>query len=364
MLATISSPSLASQIVDAPLLELTEGPFWVLASCMDAHDLCQMDITCIELRTRSSTLGLWRALGARVYHGIELERVGIFGSSLSPVDLHYLSLTSLPKSIHSEQSWKVLYGQFKRGILEFRSPYGGTEITQVKTSDEVVYCRCKLRTDLQNELMKMELTGEASYAQASEAEATAVAPHAQSSEVEPAAEAPRAQSSEAEDRCGGVYLEMEVIANADNLSLVVVDFDSGERSSVTFSPDTGAVIKETKTQEAPHTVQGAYIQPLQSKIGRFVGQMGLFMHKGNIAFFRKYTKQDSDETEPEWETTGFIIDVHWAEGRKLTPCIAFRDEGSYHVRVSRVGSSPPVWPKTLPGAYRQQNWITLNWEAM
>ena len=44
-------------------------------------------------------------------------------------------------------------------------------------------------------------------------------------------------SSEPGALFNGVYLEVEVNENPDNLSLVVVDFDDGERSSVTFSPD-------------------------------------------------------------------------------------------------------------------------------
>ena len=60
-----------------------------------------------------------------------------------------------------------------------------------------------------------------------------------------------------------VFMEINVNVNADNLSLAVVDFDAGGRSSVTFSPDTGAVIKEQKIQERPRKVKGWYVQPLR-----------------------------------------------------------------------------------------------------
>ena len=36
-----------------------------------------------------------------------------------------------------------------------------------------------------------------------------------------------------------IYVEVEIEKNADNLSLAIVDFDQGGKSSVTFSPDTG-----------------------------------------------------------------------------------------------------------------------------
>lgn len=334
--------SLESHCVDALLLELTEGPLLVLASYMDAHDLCQIDASCNEFRALTKTLGMWRALGVRVYHGIELERFGTLEElcKLQPCERVGSFIPdwtlNLKCGFWDNGYWKSQYGRFAREILEFRKPYSGTEITQVENCDEVIYCRCKLRTDIQKEHIKTASTVGASCRQSS------------------ALEAP----------CTSVYLEVVVTTNADNLSLVLVDFDNGERSSVTFSPDTGAVIKETKTQEEPHRVQGFYIQPLRSKNLRFVGQMGLYIHNGHIAFFRKYTKQEGDDTEPDWETTGFIIDVCWAEGRKLTPCLAFRDEGSYQVHIGKIGSSPPIRPKTLPGAYEQQNWIPLSFEAM
>lgn len=37
-----------------------------------------------------------------------------------------------------------------------------------------------------------------------------------------------------------------------------------------------------------------------------------------------------------------MSDLAWAEGRRLTPCLAFRDEGAYRVRVVTVGAKPPI----------------------
>lgn len=326
--------------VDAPLKELAEGPYMGLASFLDAKSLCQVDASCKQLKVLNSMLGLWRSLGAWKYSGIELDREGRFEQTAprpaTPLRSLQLAGDCDLQCATLEVDWKKRFGQFKRSTLEFRSPYQGNNITQVKSPDEVIYCRCKLRTDTcraQSQPKSLEV---------------------------PALNGSRKSSR-------GVYLEVDVLGNVDNLSLVLVDFDSGERSSVTFSPDTGAVIRESKTQEEPQRVIGAYIQPLTSNKARFIGKMGLFMQDGNIAFFRKYDKPEPQENgEPRvsrWETTGFIMDIDWAEGRKLTPCLAFRDQGSYNVRLAKLGSEPPIWPKKMRGAYNPMTWTALNWDA-
>lgn len=66
-----------------------------------------------------------------------------------------------------------------------------------------------------------------------------------------------------------------------------------------------------------------------------------------------------------WETTGFIADLGWAEGRRLTPCLAFRDEGAYRVRVVCVGSQPPLpldrWSTDSQGG--DAGWSGFDWEV-
>jgi hypothetical protein len=306
------------------LKELTEGPYFVLAAKMDEYDLCQTDVTCKLLHKLNCTLGPWRALGARAFRGMELEREGTF-----EFDKEREEMRDSPDEKLVRIDWKSRYRHFKTEIPKFRSPFEGTEITEVQNPDEVAYCKCKLRTDL---LDRRDPMTDLSLS-----------------------------SSCYSDR--GVYLEVEVSSNADNLSLAVVDFDEGGKSSVTFSPDTGAVIKEKKIQESPRRVKGAYIQPLQPKLDRFEGKMGLYVRNSHIAFFRRYKRKDSDPEEQPWESTGFVIDLSWAEGRRLTPCLAFRDEGSYRVRVVRVDSCPPLWPEKMPGAYEEKNWSELNWEG-
>ncbi|CAE8641082.1 unnamed protein product, partial [Polarella glacialis] len=98
-------------------------------------------------------------------------------------------------SNRSEDSWKARCALFRRSTPTFSAPFNGSEISHVDNPDEVAYCRCRLRTDLLD--------------------------------ARP-------------DR--GVYIEVDVRSNVDNLSLAVVDFEGGGRSSVTFSPETGAVL--------------------------------------------------------------------------------------------------------------------------
>jgi hypothetical protein len=135
-----------------------------------------------------------------------------------------------------------------------------------------------------------------------------------------------------------------------------VDFDEGGKSSVTFSPDTGAVIKETKVQETPRRVQGTYIQPMPPNLAKFEGHMGLYVKAGRIAFFRKYVDQP-------WETTGFCVSFSWALGNRLTPCLAFRDAGPYCTAVSQFSSTPPFNPPINVNLFNETDWEELNWDG-
>jgi hypothetical protein len=163
----------------------------------------------------------------------------------------------------------------------------------------------------------------------------------------------------------GVYIEIEVLTNPDNLSLAVVDFEAGGHSSVTFSPDTGAVIRERKVQEVPRKVEGAYIQPLAAMLPgrRFEGSVGLYLYAGHLAFLRRCTSDAAGQEPGTWESTGFVTDLSWAEGRCLTPCLAFRDEGTYNVKIVTVDSAPPLPLEHAPNSYDEARWSGLDWEA-
>lgn len=306
--------------------ELASGPYFDVARFLGASSLCALDASCATFgQLNKSHLGPWRDLGTSEYHGLELERDGGFDDDLWDGKA---SKHGLQEGI----DWKKRFCHFAKEAPTFCAPFGGPQIVSVADPDEVAYFNCRFCTDL------LEEPG-----------------------------------------THGVYLEVEVLANWDNLSMAVVDFEAGGCSSVTFSPDTGAVIHESKVKDDPRQVYGAYVQPLPTVPPghRFHGCMGLYLFQGRIAFFRRCspaTFSDGAATsgapgepeEPEeeaagnlnamkidafpggvapWETTGFVSGLTWAEGRRLTPCLAFRDEGPYQVRVVRVGGPPPFQPE-------------------
>lgn len=275
-----------------------------------------MDATNMLLRAlNASNAGPWRSLGAQHFYGVELERDGLFDPAERAESTGAVGRPCKARRI----DWKARYRFFNTEVPLFRAPFGGSEVTAVSYPDEVAYCCCRLRADL-------------------------LCPVS----------------------AGGAYFEVEVLSNPDNLSLALVDFEAGGRSSVTFSPDTGAVIRERKVREAPRKVEGAYIQPLATIPSgrRFQGFMGLYIHRGHVAFFRRMVGDaDPSRQSAVWQSTGFVTDLSWAEGRRLTPCLAFRDEGAYRVRVARFGAEPPVVPERTAMAYQDANWFGLDWEA-
>lgn len=147
---------------------------------------------------------------------------------------------------------------------------------------------------------------------------------------------------------------MDVNTNADNLSLAVVDFEGGGRSSVTFSPETGAVLRERKVRESPRAIEGSYIHLLPASPGnRFEGTIGLYLHHGHLAFFRRWGE------DAVWESTGFCTDMRWAQGHRLSLCLAFRDDGAYRVRVANISSAPPFVPSMSKEAFHDDKWSLL-----
>lgn len=136
-----------------------------------------------------------------------------------------------------------------------------------------------------------------------------------------------------------VYVEIAVEENADNFSLSLVDFDGHGRSSITFSPETGVIIKERKHLDLPGKVAGLFSFPLKptgNPESRFTGKIGLYAAEGKLAFFRKSKSSNS------WETTHFCTELSWLEAGIFTPCVAFRDKGGYIVRISHVGRESPI----------------------
>lgn len=311
-------------------------------SHFDATSLGSTDATCRAIRAMNRHTNLWRLVGARKFAGVELEECGPFEqpsrdrlmtTTTTYTKTSLLSLLGLGKkcvpNVCSKPTpftgtrrrkdkiwcrkevinWKLRYATYCKNIKEFRPPFDPIHITSVRTPDEVAYTRCRLRADV--------LTVDPNIS---------------------------------------IYLEVDVKANPDNLSLSIVDFDEGGKSSVTFSPDTGAVIKETKVQENPRRVKGSYIQPVKPNFSKFEGKVAIYVKRGMIAFFRKYRDLD-------WESTGFCVNFDWAKGTLLTPCLAFRDEGSYQTKISKVGNTPPFEPHMDTLSFDDAQWDELNWEG-
>lgn len=308
---------------DHPFLaELAEGPYFGIAMFLDAATISVTDTTCRMLHAMNrANIGPWRALGAQTFNGLELEQDGLFEQPAACLESEREDCIVGGRKI-ARIDWKARYRRFCTEVPTFCVPFQGSQITSVAHPDEVAYFRCRLCTDILDESC-----------------------------------------------IHGVYLEVEVLLNPDNLSMAVVDFEAGGCSSVTFSPDTGAVIRERKVREAPRKVEGAYIQPLSTLPPgrRFHGIMGLYLYSGSLAFFRRcssgMTEGGGMDLGP-WETTGFVSDLSWAEGRRLTPSLAFRGEGEYSVKILRVGSQPPL-AVGRPNAdlHNSVGWSGFDWEV-
>jgi len=287
----------------SPLASLAAGPYLGIASCLDAWDLSQADATCRQLRAVNNlTTGPWQSLGERTYRGMELEVVGSYQSFEQD-------------HAGNSENWKARWNLFRQAIPSFSSPFTGPEILRVATSDVVAYCRCRLRTDI-------------------------LALHPDK----------------------GVYIEVDISANADNLSLAVVDFDGGGQSSVTFSPETGAVLRECRVRDSSVEIEGTYIHLLPSAgTGhRFQGTLGLYLKGGHLAFFRRWQGVIAgNRVQGAWESTGFCTDLKWAQGKRLSVCLAFRDSGPYRVSISKIGTDVPFPPKPSAEAYQETRWSRL-----
>lgn len=309
--------------------QLPDGPFLHICAQFNKADLCRVDAAGYTPHTMQRNVGAWRQFGERQFDGIELSLEGCKGGfvrfdeiskriSSEPTKTELVPRAPSPQRSASPQKnkgppdWKGRCAQFEQSMTQFRGPYEGTEVTSVTTPDAVAYFKATFNTEL--------LKGQAK----------------------------------------GIYIEVAVTTNADNISLAVVDFDAGGKSSVSFSPDTGAVIKETKICEYPRKVRGAYTQTIGPTEGRFEGCMGMYLKGGLLAFSRKVERARGGTKETRWETTGFVIDVSWAHGSRLTPCLAFRDEGNYKVCISRCSDVPPFEPPEMTSVAK---WTTLDWDG-
>lgn len=299
------------------ILDLGDGLYLKMASFSSPSMLHCLDTTCCAIRDLNcGNHGQWRALGLTEFFGFELVghgTSGVFDPSCRPSRL-------------MQTNWKKRISRFRLELPIFRAPFCGSKISSVTLADEIAYCNCRLL---------------------SEALASSAAQ--------------------------GAFVEILVKENPDNVSMSVVDFEAGGCSSLTFSPDTGAVIRERKVRETPRRVEGAYLRPLEAVTdGKgFEGSVGLYMCGGQLAFFRRYCQRlppDATGARPlawcPWETTGFISDLSWSSGSRLTPCVAFRNAGPYEVELTGLGPTPPVVPVHKPEAFKADAWTRLDWDAL
>ena len=154
----------------------------------------------------------------------------------------------------------------------------------------------------------------------------------------------------------GIYIEIVVQSISDNLSLCLVDFDGDGSSSLTFSPDAGAVIRERRREEDGALV-GAFTAALSpcKEFGSVQdSRVALFISKEqHIVFMRS--------TNGVWESTGPICGFEWVEGGLLTPCVAFRQAGEYVLRIHKVcrASIPPFATRVrAPLVWKPLLWLT------
>jgi len=295
-------------------MDLLDELYFDTLHLLDVDTLRAIDVTCRHLRARNnSQLGVWRALGITNFEGMEAGTRGF-------LDPRAENFGQLQK--YARVDWKLRYHEFGRSLSTFCTPFSGNTIADVSCDGGLANFSCRLWYDAVTE--------------------------------------------------SGVYLELEVVSNPDNLSLAVQDdIEEGHRGSLTFSPDTGAVIRERIVRYNPRKCEGSHVQPLTSIDDGtvFHGFIGLFFKAGKFAFFRRVRSEAVGDKEGElhpWECTGFVSDLEaWAKGRWIRPCVAFRDSGAYDIRISSISKEPPVpfaqWPSNASWILR--NWTTQEWEV-
>merc|ERR1711879_845821 len=141
----------------------------------------------------------------------------------------------------------------------------------------------------------------------------------------------------------GVYIEFEVPAAARH-ALAVQDLSPGGCGIVTFFPGSGYVCRTRQVRDVPGKVETASAQPLARLPNRrFEGSFSLYLYSGHLAFLRRCAADAAEQEARPWESTGFVTDLSWAEGRCLTPCFDY-----YHVKSVKVDSAPPFPVGDIP----------------
>lgn len=165
----------------------------------------------------------------------------------------------------------------------------------------------------------------------------------------------------------GVYIEISVYRNTDSLSLCLVDFDGNGSSSLTFSPDAGAVIRERRSysDSGVRVLTGEYCNILSSSMtfgcDASKSTMSVYVSsEGDVGFFRKQNR------DSRWEICSNVTNCsEWLTGNVITPCVAFRDPGDYDIRIERVDSHIPSYIQSdmVPTAAPKVEWRPMKWEG-
>ncbi len=333
------------------LASLVGGPWCDVALWLDVKALGRTDATCQQLFNLNSGAP-WRNVSARDFFGMECGSAGL----------------ALPSP---DIGWKHKCEVWQRTALSFFNY--GREIHTIRQHDVTVICGCRLRIDL---LRIADLER-----------------HPRNMERRHAPAPPSNME-------GGVYYEVEVVANPDSICIAVCDFDTTIQNTVTFNPETGGVIRERR-QHFPRgaqdddpanpsggglpcsckseRIEGEYMVLLprlgpRTDVGPhdggwaswgirepqcFQGFMGVYVSPTtDVAFFRQHAAF-GHTVAPCWETTGFCTNLwnKWGlcgdlrKTKRATMCLSFRDRGDYIVKMLKVSKSPPFMPPVTVPAY-------------
>ena len=164
----------------------------------------------------------------------------------------------------------------------------------------------------------------------------------------------------------GVYVEMDTWDVRTLVSLSLVDFDGHGRSSVTFNPQTGTIIREhrlTPFSSNIKIVKGEYCHVLpafDTLPSTETISMAVFLSiDGNITFFRKRATFNS------WDSTGHVSHCNEFDSGEglITPCVAFEAAGLYNVQIKKFQTVLPYYVDRPEPPPTEMQWSSLLWGA-
>jgi len=284
-------------------LQVDSNVYYQITLWLGANELCQLDAACKEINAWNEET--WHTLGEHTFQGLQIGAQGLSWlptpkrSQLPKGSLRYKTLWDLAHSFISDQ-----VGRSGR-----REKFG----RNIVWADESSVAYLDFIVDAES----------------------------------------------LKDSSSGLYLEFDVLHNAENVSLAVEYVagspgDTDPVASMTFAPDNGCVLVE-KAETSSSSLEGRYLHVLPGipETDRFHGLMGLILCRDHIAYFRAVRDLDSGLLKPK-EHTGLIpLPPHCHKPQKLKPCLAFRDAGPYQIKIVEVCRLPPT--TMLPNS-KSTNW--------